>query len=231
MGQGQEIHARHQLKSAISQGSWVLLQNCHLCLEYIQEVFELLSSLGEPTEHPTEEKEVEGNEDSEVVHDHFRLWVTAETHEDFPMSFLQVGIKFTNEPPEGIRANLSRRYHSMTQDFLEICVTHHWRVMLYALAYLHCTVQERRKYGPLGWCVPYEFNQSDFLASVNFIQNHLDSLPFRKGQKTSVSQHLTISLSKILFLSFRLTILTTSACKELRQREDAALSVVMLDEL
>ncbi|KAM3182629.1 hypothetical protein ACTXT7_011934, partial [Hymenolepis weldensis] len=168
MGQGQEVYARRLLKTAMVEGSWVLLQNCHLCIDYVQEIFEMLSSVRDSNSKEGNKGENEGEgtsaQDSAFVHDRFRLWMTTEEHKKFPINFLQIALKFTNEPPEGIKANLSRRYLGVTQDFLEICVTHHWRIMLYALAYLHCTVQERRKYGPLGWCIPYEFNQSDFSA-------------------------------------------------------------------
>ncbi|GAA55986.1 dynein heavy chain 5 axonemal [Clonorchis sinensis] len=162
MGQGQEVHARRLLASSVNAGGWVILQNCHLSLNYMIEVLNQLT-------------------DAEQLHDAFRLWVTTEVNTHFPISFLQTSVKFTNEPPQGIKASLKRTYGSFTQDFLDISNLPQWKPMVFAVSFLHTTVQERRQYGPLGWNIPYEFNTSDLNASLQFVQNHLDELNANKG--------------------------------------------------
>lgn len=71
MGQGQEVHARRLLSQGTQNGGWLLLQNCHLSLDFVDEVMDYII-------------------ETEVIHDEFRLWVTTEVHPKFPISFLQV---------------------------------------------------------------------------------------------------------------------------------------------
>lgn len=73
--------------------------------------------------------------------------------------------------------------------------------MLYGVAFLHTTVQERRKFGPIGWNIPYEFNQADFTSTIQFIQNHLDDIDPKKVRH-KIQIQCTLSEVCFCFLLF-----------------------------
>jgi len=109
------------------------------------------------------------------MHSDFRLFLTSTPIEFFPVSVLQNGVKLTTEPPRGIKANLKRSYAEVTDDWLNDCKKDAiYRKMVFGVSFFHAIVQERRKFGPLGWNVTYEFNDSDLATSYTMLKIFLD---------------------------------------------------------
>eukprot|EP00026_Physarum_polycephalum_P004321 Phypoly_transcript_04339.p1 GENE.Phypoly_transcript_04339~~Phypoly_transcript_04339.p1 ORF type:complete len:714 (+),score=117.94 Phypoly_transcript_04339:77-2143(+) len=162
LGQGQGPIAAELISRASKSGDWVLLQNCHLAASWMPSLEKIVSALASDTE-------VDGTP-SEVNKD-FRLLLSSMPTEVFPVSILQNGVKLTNEPPKGIRANLMRMFTDMTETMFEGGENSRaWKKLLFGLCFFHATIQERKKFGPLGWNIKYEFNESDLQVSTEILQ-------------------------------------------------------------
>ena len=114
------------------------------------------------------------------------------------MHIWKASIKFTNDPPAGLKAGLKRTFTSVSQEWLDVLPAPYWKPLIYAVSFLHSVVQERRKFGPLGWCIPYEFNWADWYASCLFVQHHLEDLDPKKVRIISFSlSTLTCAVSRL----------------------------------
>ena len=83
-------------------------------------------------------------------HKDFRLWMTTEPTERFPMGILQKSLKVVTEPPDGLKLNMRATFAKIDQSVLDACPHDAFRACLFTLAFLHAVVQERRKYGKIG---------------------------------------------------------------------------------
>jgi dynein heavy chain len=163
MGEGQEQPALKAIEAAAIVGSWVLLQNCELGLELMVQLEELILHM------------------RPQLHDDFRFFITAAPEPEFPLGLLQMSSKVTSDPPQGLRSGLLRSLTvSVDQERMERVDgpgAQLWRKLLYNLCFVHSIVQERRKFGALGFCIPYEFNTGDLSACIMFLEKHLYAGP------------------------------------------------------
>ncbi|OQR82552.1 dynein heavy chain [Achlya hypogyna] len=178
LGQGQGPRAEALIETSKAMGDWVLLQNCHLAKSWM----------------PALEKKVEELAVDPTVQDTFRLFLTSFPAAYFPVTVLQNGIKLTNEPPKGIRANLLRSFATLQSAdggffdafdsggaFDEGGATWPkavvWKKLLSSLVFFHAVIQERRKFGALGWNIKYEFNDTDLETSYECLKKFLTEQP------------------------------------------------------
>jgi len=117
------------------------------------------------------------------LHRDFRLWLTSMPSRAFPVSVLQGSIKMTNEPPKGLKANVRNAFYQLNDEVLTSTQKPAaFRKLLFGLAFFHAVIQERKRFGPLGWNRPYDFNESDFEISKQQLGMFLDeyeAIPFR----------------------------------------------------
>merc|ERR1719343_311783 len=121
---------------------------------------------------------IQESQDPNKINEEYRLWLTSMPSPTFPVPVLQSGIKITNEPPKGLRASMTRTFQEITPEMYECCSkSREFKKLLFALAFFHAAILERRKFGPIGWNVPYEWMDSDFQVSREQVQMYLESQP------------------------------------------------------
>uniref|UniRef100_A0A8C8W0I7 Dynein, axonemal, heavy chain 6 n=1 Tax=Peromyscus maniculatus bairdii TaxID=230844 RepID=A0A8C8W0I7_PERMB len=147
LGQGQGPIAEKMIKDAMKSGNWVFLQNCHLAVSWMLAMEELIKTFTDP---------------NQAIKETFRLFLSSMPSSTFPVTVLQNSVKVTNEPPKGLRANIRRAFTEMTPSFFEENILgRKWRQLIFGICFFHAIIQERKKFGPLGWNICYEFNDSD----------------------------------------------------------------------
>lgn len=137
LGQGQDVIAARYIAEALDKGEWVYLANCHLMIRWMGRLEQII-------------EEFSAGSGDKKPHPNFRLWLSSNPHPQFPIAILQRSRKITTEPPQGLRSNLLRIYGGISPQKFYICERVEYKRLLFALAFFHSVLLERRKFGSLG---------------------------------------------------------------------------------
>jgi len=161
LGQGQGPVAEQLVERGCQSGDWVLLQNCMLAKSWMPAMEKMIMEL------PAKAAQ---------IHNDFRLFLTSSPASYFPVAVLQNGVKMTNEPPNGIKANVLKSFASLVKEeyFESSKKGDEFKKLLIAIALFHANIQERRKFGPLGWNIQYAFDESDLETSFAVMHRFLE---------------------------------------------------------
>jgi dynein heavy chain, axonemal len=164
LGRGQDKKAENCINENASRGGWALLMNCHLASSFM----------------PKLERIVENLDDS--AHRDFRLWMTSMPSKAFPVSVLQNSVKMTLEPPSGLKQNILGTYEALDWKPIEDTTKPEiLKKLLFSFCFFHAIVQDRRKFGPIGWNIPYAFTNEDLMVCRKqlkiFVEDY-DEVPY-----------------------------------------------------
>lgn len=146
--------AERMVLTASKRGTWVLLKNCHLCTEWLENVLvKKLQSLGNS------------------VNDNFRLFMTSEINPKLPTSLLRLSDVIVAEAPSGVKASLTRFVSNIPSERYVNPVRNRLYMLL---GWTHAVIQERLRYIPTGWTEAYEFSEADALHALDVVDSLLD---------------------------------------------------------
>ncbi|XP_078069639.1 dynein axonemal heavy chain 6-like [Mustelus asterias] len=162
LGRGQGPIAEDLIhKAQIHKGRWVFLQNCHLAAYFMPTLQNIIQSFRKPEVY---------------IDPNFRLLLSSKSDHTFPISILHQGVKVAVEPPQGLKNKLLSSFGSggsgeVTEGiFMKESTGLSWRRLLFSLCCFNAIIQERNKYGALGWNIPYQFASSDLEVAIQNLE-------------------------------------------------------------
>lgn len=170
MGPSQGQKAEFLIEMARNNGEWVFLHNCHLALPWMMKL-----------EKMCEEFDISNTSLG------FRLWMSTQSNDKFPIGLLQNSIKIAFDSPYDIKQTLTWTYKSepvKDKEFFEGCPGKDkaFSKLLYGFCLFHAVIRERKNFGFQSWNFQYDFDEADLHMSIIQLKNWInqcDKVPFK----------------------------------------------------
>jgi dynein heavy chain 1 len=139
---------------ASKRGTWVMLKNVHLCVDWLREsLVKKLQALGPHT------------------HEDFRIFITSEMSDTLPTALLRISDVIVAEALTGIKPTISRFFSSIAKDRFSLPVRNRLYLLL---SWTHAVIQERLRFVPTGWSESYEWTEADATHALDVIDSLMD---------------------------------------------------------
>jgi dynein heavy chain 1 len=164
MGSSEGFDTANSLVSTASKrGTWVLLRNVHLCIDWLRDsLVKQLQGLGPMT------------------HKDFRIFITSEINPRLPTGLLRISDIIVAESPTGIKASLSRFFSSLSKDRFSSTVRNRLYLLL---GWTHSVIQERLRFVPKGWTEAYEWTEADANHALDVIDSLIEDSTTVSGRQ------------------------------------------------
>lgn len=137
--------------TASKRGTWVMLKNVHLCVDWLREsLVKKIQAFGPGT------------------HKDFRLFITSEINPRLPTGLLRISDTIIAQAPTGIKASLNRFLSSIAKDRFSSPIRNRLYLLL---GWIHAVVQERLRFVPNGWTEAYEWTEADANHGLDVIDS------------------------------------------------------------
>lgn len=162
IGNGDEVKAINDIKSAAQCGDWVCVKNVHLAPGWVKKLLEVIHDV--------------------TIDVKFRIWLIAETTEVFSSDILSRCNVVLIEPPNSIKAKTTDLIHQWNT-ILEKKKNARLIKLIVAAFLFDGVIRERSNYIPQGWTTSYDFSDADLRASINIILSFENSVSYKVDWK------------------------------------------------
>lgn len=137
MGELMERVAVQRIEEGKASGTWVMLENIHLMVDWLPELTKIL-------------EDIASGASGGFINNKFRLFLTTDPTEIMPIGIMERSVLIIMEAPAGIKPNMQKAWKNFDSKKFEDKDGREKNI-LYGLCYFHSMMFERKRYGRIGY--------------------------------------------------------------------------------